>query len=486
MGFWAFAIICCHMLLATFQYIIPYRNYRPILRWAGLGLVVFSAVVWCISKKMRQETKQIFRSVRSFELAMLLGILLCFLLSCYVNGIGLKRPFIYFYAHDWFLFDSVVCSFLLFPLACAIGVKQVEKPIEVFMHVAVIPYTIFTAICLWHIFHLEVIDFPSGEHGGMTESVQLMLGFHYNVTGMIATTLFCLCVYMIFTQNLVVRVLYILLGIIQLVVVYLCNSRTIFVAVWVFIMIFAFFGTWRLAEKRGFIFRMGASIAVCAGCATLFWAGRTGMFILFERVTHFSEELAKERGEISFAGRYYVTSLVAGRDYFIKPLTQTGAESARKLTDLSNRMDVWKAAFKVMFSSPKIFFFGVTPAEITDSIWEIGNYHREKVAHAHNILLQIGTGMGVPAMVMFFLFLVSLAIRSVRVMLGKYRSKMQMKKSYLIPASVLCFVLIDMAEVYLLTRFSVIGCFFFLFAGWIVAVDRKRDDYVAEDSATIK
>lgn len=94
--------------------------------------------------------------------------------------------------------------------------------------------------------------------------------------------------------------------------------------------------------------------------------------------------------------------------------------------------------------------------------------------------------MGVPAMVMFFLFLVSLAIRSVRVMLGKYRSKMQMKKSYLIPASVLCFVLIDMAEVYLLTRFSVIGCFFFLFAGWIVAVDRKRDDYVAEDSATIK
>ncbi len=472
LGIWAFAVAACHTLMAAFCYVIPYWNYTRALRWAGLGLliaaVLYLVVSLFVSKESRARVKQAFQRVWSFEQAMLIGLLFWFVLSCIVNQAHGYRN--YLKIEDWLLFDSTVCFFLLFPMASFLGKDKARQMIHLLIHIVVIFYTVFTAFCLWHIFHLEVVDLPSGEQAGMTAYAQLMLGLHYNNTGMIATTMLCLCVWMIFAEkDIWVRILYAVMGVIQLVVVYLSNSRTVFVGMLACVFTASLFVPWKMLEKKGTAMRIGASVMSCAVCTTLFWFGREWMFVLFDQITHYSEELAKAGLATTVRG-YKAAGLSAKAGYNAIPLAGTGADNARKLTNLSNRTEVWKATLKVMTTNKQIFFFGVTPSMVTDAIETIGGYRVERVVHAHNILLQIGVSMGVPAMLLFTAYLVSIAIRCVRILFGK--SGKTLKYACLIPAVILCFVVIDMAEVYLVTRFSVMACFFFLFCGWAMAIDK--------------
>lgn len=216
--------------------------------------------------------------------------------------------------------------------------------------------------------------------------------------------------------------------------------------------------------------RLGISLLVCAVCVGVFWIGRTGSFVLFEKVTHFSEELAKEAGNLSAEGGSFGIEELTGRiQYETTQLVKTGADNVRRLNNLSNRTKVWKAALKVMISSPQRFFFGVTSFGVTDAIRDIGGYHKEDVAHAHNIILQIGISMGVPAMLLFCAFLILIAVKGIRIL-----SKEIGMNSYIIPSIVLCFVVINMGEAYLVGYYSVMACVFYLLCGWIVAMNQNR------------
>lgn len=470
-GMWAFAIALFHTLLAAFRYVVVVTNYLPALHWAGAGLaamsVLYLGVLLLRSKESRQRTRDFFRRTASPELFILTGLLFWFALSSAVNQMtGEKR---YLRIEDAYLFEMAVCIFLLFSMTSIVGGENAKKLPELLIHIVVILYTVFTAMCLWRIFHLEVMTFPSGEQGGFTEKVQLILGAHYNITGMIAITMFCLCIYMIFTQEPAIKVLYVLLGIVQLAVVYLSNSRTIFVGLIVFVAAVGFFCPWKALEKKKPPIRLIVSLLICGMCIGTFWGLRTGTFVLFEKVTHFSEELEKEAGNLSAeSGKYSADELMSRGQYETTQLAKTGADNVRKLNNLSNRTGVWKAALKVMGSSLQRFFFGVTSFGVTDAIRDIGGYHKEDVAHAHNIILQVGISMGVPSMILFFTFLILVAIRCIRILLRKTGIG-----SYMIPSIVLCFVVINMGEAYLVGYFSVMACFFYLFCGYIVAMDRE-------------
>ena len=150
-------------------------------------------------------------------------------------------------------------------------------------------------------------------------------------------------------------------------------------------------------------------------------------------------------------------------------LSKTGADNVRKLNNLSNRTKVWAAAIKVMGSSPQRFLFGVTSFGVTDAIRDIGGYHEENVAHAHNIILQIGISMGVPAMILFLVFLLIIALRCMRILIRSNGIN-----SYLIPSIILCFTVINMGESYLAGYYSVMACFFYLFCGWITEIDKRK------------
>ena len=471
---WAFALILFHTLLAAFRYIISYERFGKILQWAGLGMaavfVLFIIVMICISKTERQKIKNSILHIFCFEQILLIGILSWFFLSCVVNqAFGEWR---YIKIEDWLLFDCTVCFLLMFPMAGFLEKQKAKQLIELLIHIVVISYSVFTIICLWKIFHLRVIVFPSGEQGGMTKDVQLMLGLHYNLTGMIAATMFCLCIYMVLSQKAAIGFLYFIFSIVQLMVVYLSNSRTVFVGVLVFVVAAGFLCPWNLLKIKNTGLKFCISILICGICTGLYWIGRTGAFVLFERITHFSEIIAKNAGELTASGKKTFEAIpLSGKvKYNIAFLANSGADSARKLTNLSNRTEVWKAAWKVMISSPRVFLFGVTSVDVPEAIWNIGKYQVEEVAHAHNIILQIGISMGVPAMTMFILFLISIAIRCVHILTKKAENAT--KHFYIIPITILCFTVINMAESYLVGYFSVMACFFYLFCGWITAIDR--------------
>ena len=478
LGTWAFAIATFHTLLAAFRYVVVVPDYLPVLRWAGAGLAATTVfclgiALWC-SADSRKKIMELLLRAGSPELFLLIGLLFWFAMSSAVNQMTGEKE--YLRMEDLYLFDMAVCILILFPMTIIFeGDKGVKLP-ELLIHIVVILYTVFTAICLWYIFQLEGVTFPSGEQGGFTEKVQLILGVHYNLTGMIAITMFCLCVYMVFTQEPTIKALYILFGIIQLAVVYLSNSRTIFVGLIVFVAAVGFLYPWKRIKKQPIQKRIGMSLLICAVCVGIFWAGRTGTFVLFERVTHFSEKLAKESGELTAEVEKYRTDELTSRiQYETTPLARTGADNVRKLNNLSNRTGVWKAALKVMGSSPQKFFFGVTSFGVTDAIRDIGGYHKENVAHAHNNILQIGISMGVPAMMLFFVFLLFVAVRSIRVLMRGTETN-----SILIPSAVLCFTVINMGEAYLVGYFSVMACFFYLLSGWIVTMDKKSRGRIQE------
>ncbi len=482
---WAVIIALVHALLATFRYVIPYQHFTPYEQWISIGF--FSAVILYFiisvvaSKESRIYVFQQLKKLFTFEQVLLIGLLLWFIISCWVNGLKLYYPTIYLGIHDWLLYDMAVCVLILYPIAHFLRYEQAKKVFEFIIHVVVVLYTVFTVVCLWHIFHLEVLDLPSGEQAGVTAEVQLMLGQHYNLTGMIATAMFCLSVYIIFTQkDLFIRSLYIFFAFIHLIVIYLCNSRTIFVGVLCFVVFSAFFLSWQFfsGKKKSVCFLI--SLILCCSVGILFWVGRPVAFKAFERITHFSEALAAETGGIGSQIYSYRPSLLASSEWDRAALYLTDCSAVNRInlainssdvraisTGLSNRESIWVAALKTLSASKFSAVFGVTPFEVPDALMEIGG-HWAVAAHAHNSILQTGVSMGTPAMALFVAFLVSVVLRCFRVCFSQKNP--DSVSTVIISSSIFCFLVISMAEAYLTVHFNALACFFFLFTGFLPAI----------------
>lgn len=479
---WAFCIGLAHMLLATFQYVVNYREYINYIRWAGLGLLIV-AIIYLIgslvlSKATCVRTLIFLKKALTFEQVLLIGLLCWFFVSLWVNQI--HGDYLYIRMHDWWLFDTAVSVFILFPMAKAVGIEKAKKALDVIIHVVVISYTVFTVVCVWHIFHLEVLTFPSGEQAGMTEGYQLMLGKHYNLTGMISATLFCLCIYMVVNHELCIRVIYGICGIVHLLVIYLSNSRTVFVGVLAFIGCASFFLAWNYLRGKRFPKRILFSVLLCICVCLLYWFGRNGAFASFERITHFSEEIRAEANNLCSSGKTYyptmLTNKTSSSQYVIRFLAAPGEESVRQVADgLSLRQYVWRAAIKLLGTDSQITLFGVTPVEVTDSIRDIGGYWSD-VAHAHNAILQAGVGFGVPAMGLFLAFLCTIGFNALQVLKTKKGSD-DFNNKIVFAAGILCFVTVNMAETYIVAYFSIMSSVFFLFCGFISTSRDKEKKY---------
>lgn len=106
------------------------------------------------------------------------------------------------------------------------------------------------------------------------------------------------------------------------------------------------------------------------------------------------------------------------------------------------------------------FFFGVTPAAVSDTITTVGRFPKE-IAHAHNSILQIGVSIGVPMMAAYVVFLFQLGVKSIRI----FFSKTSKASEIIFPGSLLTFLFLNMAEAYLFAYFSIISCAFYLISG---------------------
>ena len=159
-----------------------------------------------------------------------------------------------------------------------------------------------------------------------------------------------------------------------------------------------------------------------------------------------------------------------------KTAAQAGEEALRDLDDLDAikaRERIWISVIAALKSNKLWFLFGATPLGSADAIREVRNVGPYiGPAVAHNQILQVGISVGVPMIVVFVIFLIFLGIKSIK--LGLLGRNIEFKGAYILPIVYLTFVLISSVEAYLFATFSIMSSLFFLFCGWINALDKKQ------------
>ena len=273
----------------------------------------------------------------------------------------------------------------------------------------------------------------------------LTMGSNRNITASYAFILFGACIYLIMTMRGMIRMVYIPAAIVHLLVIFLSNSRTSFLATIFMMTCIAF----KLVKKH-----LKKRITIIVGVLFLILAGIALLYLLRYGALESNAEMWKEK------------------------LNDADAMSLRKMDGLGGRVTIWKAAFTIMFSSVDRFFLGVTPIRVSSALSEVGTLvHR--LPHCHNLFLNIGVSFGVPAMSLYIWFAGSVVRKGIRIM--KYEGDKLPANFWMISVIVLGILLIEMMEVLTFANRFFNEPIFFILAGWIVETDRflKKDEAAA-------
>lgn len=150
---------------------------------------------------------------------------------------------------------------------------------------------------------------------------------------------------------------------------------------------------------------------------------------------------------------------------------ETDAAAARKMSNLSGRGAVWKAAVHLIFSTTFKIRFGVTPAAVEHWLAKFLT-NGARPPHAHNIVLQVGCGTGVPGMLIFVLFLISV-IRRCLVLVFKEAEKLP-AYFWIIPAIIMAILVIEIAEAMIFAMVRLNLVVFYMLAGCCAGMGRKK------------
>lgn len=434
-----------HMLVAEFRYVIDTDPFWLWERRGGLALVI-ALVLWlayglAMVPGTADRLKAFFKSLRIYEYIYVAGMFAWLLIDCAVRQ---DLDGVRYFRYDWWFFDAALYSFILFPAARYLGKENARKRISLMLDAVTLSYTVFAVWAMTHVFSLNVVTLPSGSQVGMSKSFELILGCHYNLTGAISLTLFVVSCWMCSTRGKVMRWIYGFAAAVHFYIAMLSNSRAVYTCLLALGAATAFFTAWRLLRDRKTAIRLLCSVGAAAVVAVLVWALRKGSFWSFDALTGFTAKIGQGSG---------------------------GSEAIREMSGLSGRERVWASALKVMGSGPNTLIFGVTPFSVTEALQQIGGLDMA-VAHAHNEILQVGTALGVPAMIAFVVFLVRIAYRGFRVLFLADRPENAPLMMAVIAAGTL--ILLNMAEAYLNVYYSIMSCVFFLLCGVITEGTRKE------------
>lgn len=415
-------------------------------KWLVLALlcagIIYLILVRTQFTKSWIHVKQFMRQACSKEWSVLIALFVWYMLCCLVQGKGTGEVI---RSYEWWILDLAICILVMFPMGKAVGVRGTKKWLEVIMHAIMIFSTAFIVWALWNLFRLNIVTLPNGLQLGMTSGYAFYAGVNQNIAAAIGVCMVLISVYMMATQRWILKLVYAIALVPHLIATLLTNSRGSYLSLQLSLPIVVFMATWKGMKQVKQAKKVIFSCIMAVLTALIFWWLRRAVFDLFEAVTHLRELLGIESENV---------------------VREVGIESAR--------LKIWRSTLNVMFSSVKRFFFGVSLGDSSYAIQEAMNaiYGPSQLfAHAHNIILQVGLCMGVPAMVTFVIFLVMLAVRCVRVGIGV--AKGSFSGAYVLPIAVLAMVIINMFEAFLVLYVSITACIFFLFGGWITAIDSE-------------
>lgn len=446
---WAVVGIAAYYLLWTLlQYVIwDFINYR-IAKWACLILVI--AVILYIPLCALADPERLKINMRklrrhcTFEQIFLIGLVIWDIVSCLVwKNAGKSNVFKH---NDNRMFIIWMSAFVLFPLAKMLGAKGLRRFWETMIHIMTVIYTPISLWALTMYYQGKEILLPSGNSITTFRDSSIMIGSNRNITAAAAAVMIALCIYMIIVKRGLLRGLYVGAILVHALVLIVSNSRTSFLTTLFLADVTIAILCWTLIDQycreRKTEFPLVLRIVITAVVVMLFTA-----------------LLIKLRGQI--------ISVTA-------KTTNSKLKTRNKYTNLSGRKEIWAASLKVMFLNPVNFFFGVTPAYVKNNLYATGMLNEIK-PHAHNVLMQVGVSLGVPAMVLYAVFLMRLCYRCVLILWRKIQpgEKRRGSRMWYLSTILLFLMMYGIVEVMYFSVNIVILPIFYILAGWILLFDRQ-------------
>lgn len=503
------------IILSLMQYAIPEREYLKHEKRLGaailLAALIYVVIAACTDRDELRRIGGLIRRMFCFEQIMLILVLLWYILGCAVRSRLDAEPLFKFNDNRLFMFTMTVFAF--YPFMTLMGRERAKRIYEGMIHFTMAIYTVFCAWCVWKYYRVEFLTFPSGLRlQNYREGVSMMIGGNINITAAAAVVMTGLCMYMILTQKPVIKILYIPAAIVHLMVMILTNSRTSYLAFLCMVVAAGFLFTWDTLQKSNYLVRFAAGLIAAALCAGAVYAARGSLIKMFSHVyptyleqqaqaaaeeaaaRQAAEEAAHEllmkemaektdtaeqtaESETAMAGETASETAAAeepapAAEPAAEPApapiqTPYGDETARKMDDLNGRVSVWMTAIKIIRSSKDHFLFGVSPVYVKKQLEKVSGFDRS-IPHAHNGILQVGVGIGAPAMLMFFLFEIAIIVRCLIIVFKGWGTPF--RYSWIIPVILMGILIIDLVESMLFAMQRVNLPVFYILAGWTVSM----------------
>ena len=407
----------------------------------GAAVLVYVMITAAYLPKSMDRIRAGFRRYLSVDGIILAALFLWFVVCCLYYGRGTMRLVVGYWPY---VMDMGICTLILFPLPGVLGWKKTKTVLEWVFHAIMAFSTCFAVWALWNLFTLDIVTLPNGLSVGMDKKTTFYMGVNTNIGAAIGVTMILICLYMAATHRGAIRWVYATALLPHLTATLLTNSRANFIALLVVLPAFAFMLAWHGSRKLLLWQRIAAGLAAALGMGVLLWFLRYWVFDLFESISGMKATQINKQGLLKDSGR----------------------------------LKLWPACLRLMTRSPEDFFFGTPIADFFETIKAVKNemYNSTRYsgqAHAHNMILQIGVTMGMPAMLAFVGYLVITFLRCLRV--GLVKSRGQMKGMWALPLGILALVIVNMFEPFIFLYFSAMGCLFCLYAGWVKALDKGEE-----------
>ncbi|MBO4290457.1 MAG: O-antigen ligase family protein [Lachnospiraceae bacterium] len=433
-----------HLFASVFQYFFAFHKYifdfAEQLVLDVLGILV---ALFLVSAVRSKECKQI-KSYFSKEQILLGAVFVALFLSCLLNQLWNGAQLIT--NNSKYLFDTFVCVFILFPLGRRLAVcKKRSKGLKLIWDCLLFFLAAVMAFVLINVFQGRVLHTVLNGGIGMlifNETLQLSINCHPNTVGAYSGLLFLICISLSVSSGGFRRGLYIVESLIHFVVLALSNSRGAFfsmlciaasmagLTVYYSVRGKAKWGKWLAAILSGLLIFL-----------ILFFM-RNAVFTLYARISPPKTTVVNDSGK------------TVQQDEVIRKLN---------VTSVNGRQRIWECTIRLITGNPRNALVGVTPYRIASILgsmlqWEIDVY-------THNQILEVGADTGIPAMLIFLVFLLLLAGKSLK--LGFAPSKAEEWKQKL-PLLILLFLIIaNVMEATLLFYGYLSGGVFMLLCGWI-------------------
>lgn len=500
------------IIVSLMQYAIPEHDYLKHEKRLGaailLAALLYVVIAACVDRDELRKIGGLIRRMCCFEQVMLILVLLWYILGCAVRSRLDAEPLFKF--NDNRLFMFTMTTFVFYPFMTLMGREYAKRIFEGMVHFTMAIYTVFCAWCVWKYYRVEFFTFPSGLRlQNYREGVSMMIGGNINITAAAAVVMLGLCMYMILTQKTAVKILYVFAAIVHLMVMILTNSRTSYLAFLCMVVAAGFLFTWDSLQKSNYFVRFAAGLIVAALCAGAVYAARGSLIKMFSHVypTYLEQQAqaaaeeaaAKQAAEEAAheilkeelapkeeaAEQAVEAETAAAEEPAAEPApaeepaaepaptpiqTPYGDETARKMDDLNGRVSVWMTAIKIIRSSKDHFLFGVSPVFVKTQLEKVSGFDRS-IPHAHNGILQVGVGIGAPAMLMFLLFELAIIVRCLIIVFRGWGTPF--RYSWVIPVILMGILVIDLVESMLFAMQRVNLPVFYVLAGWTVSVTRE-------------